>query len=251
MWAYRTRLMETDFFAAMLVPPFAPHPDWAEALAESLLQPDFPISMWEAFGRRLRRNYLWIFAVLACAWALKGYLHPTIATSWAEFISRSALGPVSGEVMLALGLVYNGIIFIIALATLRLQKASGEVLPKYHEAPILRNLKLEHTVTLSGPGQPQPQPLRKQRKQLVTMIVTDHPQQIADRIMKEMTRGVTALSGQGMYTHKEHSVLLVALTVTEAAQLKAMVSEIDAHAFMIVSPAQEVLGFGFQPLSKK
>ena len=32
LWSYRVRLMETDFFAAMLVPPFAPHPEWAESL---------------------------------------------------------------------------------------------------------------------------------------------------------------------------------------------------------------------------
>jgi len=56
LWSHRVRLMETDFFAAMLVPPFAPHPEWAESLAESLLNPEFPISMWEAFGRRFRRN---------------------------------------------------------------------------------------------------------------------------------------------------------------------------------------------------
>ena len=70
LWSYRARLLETDFFAAMLVPPFKPHPDWAEALAESLYQPEFPISMWEAIGRRLRRNYLWMYFILACAWVL-------------------------------------------------------------------------------------------------------------------------------------------------------------------------------------
>ena len=33
LWSYRVRLMETDFFASMLVPPFAPSSDWAESLA--------------------------------------------------------------------------------------------------------------------------------------------------------------------------------------------------------------------------
>ena len=61
LWSYRVRLMETDFFAAMLVPPFRPASDWAESLAENLLHPSFPISMWEAFGRRFRRNYMWIY----------------------------------------------------------------------------------------------------------------------------------------------------------------------------------------------
>src|SRR5574337_765024 len=76
-WSYRVRLMETDFYAAMLVPPFGPSPDWAESLAENLLSPRFPISMWEAFGRRLRRNYLWIYFMLGAAWVGKTYLFPT------------------------------------------------------------------------------------------------------------------------------------------------------------------------------
>jgi uncharacterized membrane protein len=52
--------METDFYAAMLVPPFHPSSDWAESLAESLLQPHFSVSLLEAVGERLRRNYLWL-----------------------------------------------------------------------------------------------------------------------------------------------------------------------------------------------
>ena len=67
LWSHRVRLMETDFFAAMLVPPFGPNPEWAEKLAASLLHPEFPISNWEAFGRRFRRNYVWIFVILGLA----------------------------------------------------------------------------------------------------------------------------------------------------------------------------------------
>src|SRR6185295_1746421 len=82
LWSYRVRLMETDFFAAMLVPPFGPHPDWADNFARTLLTPEFPISVWEAVGRRFRRNYMWLFMLLGAAWAFKGFLHPTPAMSW-------------------------------------------------------------------------------------------------------------------------------------------------------------------------
>ena len=77
IWAYRVRLMETDFFAAMLVPPFHPSPDWAEALADNLLTPRFPISYWEAIGRRLRRNYLYIYGVIGIAWIARIGLAPS------------------------------------------------------------------------------------------------------------------------------------------------------------------------------
>src|SRR6266496_6235454 len=103
LWSYRVRLMETDFYAAMLVPPFHPSPEWAESLAENLLSPKFPISIWEAFGRRLRRNYLWIFLMLFVSWIGKSYLFPQPAISLNEFIQRSAVGPISGQIMIVLG----------------------------------------------------------------------------------------------------------------------------------------------------
>lgn len=43
-------------------------------------------------------------------------------------------------------------------------------------------------------------------------------------------------------------MLLCATTVTEVPLLKSIVSEEDPQAFMIVAPAQEVAGEGFQPL---
>ncbi len=100
LWSYRVRLMETDFFAAMLVPPFHPDPDWAESLAENLLQPEFSVSIWEALGRRFRRNYMWIFLVLALAWAARVWLQPTVAGSWGEFVDRAAIGSVPGQVVI-------------------------------------------------------------------------------------------------------------------------------------------------------
>ena len=71
---------------------------------------------------------------------------------------------------------------------------------------------------------------------------------MADHILKEMRRGVTALHGKGMYTNQEREVLMIALTVTELAHLKTLVKEQDPDAFVVVAPAQEVLGRGFQPL---
>src|SRR5690349_5805034 len=88
-WSYRARLLETNFFAAMLLPPFQPQPGWAEALAGSLRQPKFTVGIWEAIGRRLRRNYLWMYLILDGAWALKSYIHPVPAANWGEFVDRS------------------------------------------------------------------------------------------------------------------------------------------------------------------
>lgn len=254
LWSYRVRLMETDFFGSMLVPPFAPHQEWAESLAESLLRPAFPISMWEAFGRRFRRNYMWIFLVLGAAWFLKGFLHPTPTTSWSEFIARSSLGPISGEAMLIAGLIFNGCLFLIGFATAGLTQATGEVLPKYGEFPILGRLwqSLEtQEVTSTTPRSRLRRVLRplRRREQVLALVVASKPDVIAERIQTEMRRGVTALHGRGMFAQQEREVLMVAVTVTEVNALKTLVKTEDPNAFIVVAPAQEILGRGFQPLA--
>ncbi len=127
LWAYRTRLMETQFFAAMLVPPHAPAPDWAAGLAESLRHPTFPISLWEALGRRFRRNYSWIFFSLAASWVLKNTTQPTPAKTWNDFAERAAIGPLSGEIVVgALGVLLL-FLFGMGLLTIPLRQSVGEV----------------------------------------------------------------------------------------------------------------------------
>ncbi len=251
LWSYRVRLMETDFFATMLVPPFHPAPDWAESLAENLLHPQHPISMLEALGRRLRRNYIWIYIILGLAWLSKIWLHPSPAASWQEFLSKAAIGSVPGHIILVAGIILNGILILIALLTVGLQQASGEVLPRYEDfhLPSLPGLGAEPKKS-AGRWRAWFRPSRQRRK-LLAYIITDRPQAVSDCILRQMGRGVTAMSGTGMYTNQEHSILMCALTITEVAQLKSLVSTADPQAFVIVSPAQDILGKGFNPLQEE
>jgi uncharacterized membrane-anchored protein YitT (DUF2179 family) len=172
--------------------------------------------------------------------------------TWSEFISRSAVGLIPGEIMLVLGLLYNGLLFLIGFATVGLHQASGEVLPKYQGLPILNKLwhAMEKPETAASSARPKAASTSKRhRQQLLALIVTGQPQAIADRVLREMQRGVTELHGRGMYTQQEREVLMVALTITEMPHLKELVSAEDADAFVIVAPVQEVLGRGFQPLA--
>jgi uncharacterized membrane protein len=244
LWSYRVRLMETDFYAAMLVPPFHPSPEWAESLAENLLAPSFPISMWEAFGRRLRRNYFWIFLILYASWVAKIWLFPVPAITLDEFIQRSAAGPVSGEIIIALGFAVYSLLLLVAIATVNMTRATGEILPRFGD----------ETTTTLFPSQGKKKGARAflaprhRRRQLMALIITDKAEAVSNRIMTDLKRGMTSLSGKGMYTGKEHSVLLCALTVTEVHNLKSAVAKEDPSAFVVVSPAQEILGRGFNPL---
>lgn len=250
LWSSRVRLMETDFFAAMLVPPFHPSPDWAEALAENLLLPHFPVSNWEALGRRLRRNYLWIYFIVGFAWIAKLWLFPALATDLTELVARASVGPVNGSLIVLGSLFMYAVVIVIALATIGLQQSAGEVLPRFE------GMSAEFIASLTEAGHrglhPRSwfRPDSSKRKQLLTFIITDQPEKVSARIMKDMSRGATVIAGRGAYTGREHSVMMVALTVTEVSQLKALVSTEDPNAFVIVSPAQEIFGKGFFPLDE-
>jgi uncharacterized membrane protein len=61
--------------------------------------PTMPLG--KAVARRLRRVYLYLFAVQLLAWVLKVSNHPTTATSVDEWVMRAQVGPIPGDVFLA------------------------------------------------------------------------------------------------------------------------------------------------------
>ena len=140
IWSSRVRILETGYFAPLLMPENRPSDEaWAEHLAADLTTPHFTITEWEAVGRRLRRNYLWIFALLALSWNLKVYLHPLPARDFNTFIDRAQVGIVPGWIVFVVGIVFNALVLGFAIGTLRLREATGEVLPKHEFS--LRPLK--------------------------------------------------------------------------------------------------------------
>lgn len=139
VWANRVRVIETGYFAPMLshrtIPP---DKEWAEHISADLISPHFTISVWEALGRRLRANYLWIFILLALSWTLKVYIHPApiLLNSdadkrvfWDIIFARSQIGLAPGWLVILAGAIFNLIIFFVAFSTLKLKDSSSEVLP--------------------------------------------------------------------------------------------------------------------------
>jgi uncharacterized membrane-anchored protein YitT (DUF2179 family) len=125
-------------------------------------------------------------------------------------------------------------------------QASGEILPRFGAETI--------TSMFSSDGRakgkrPSFAPSHR-RQQLMALIITSMADAVSQRIMTDLRRGVTALSGKGMYTGQDRSVLICALTVTEVHNLKSAVAKEDPAAFVVVSVAQEILGRGFNPLSE-
>lgn len=240
LWAYRVRLMETDFFAAMLAPPFQPSETWSTRLVDNLLHPKFTITFWEAFGRRFRRNYMFMFVLLGAAWFFKIMLHPSPVLNMEDFIRHAAVATIPGELVIALGLLFNLVIFAVGWLTAGLRESKGEIL---RETSLRGPLDLLHSATdiiadrsLHFPG----------RHEQLAHIITNKGEAISERILQTMARGVTAVNGKGMYSGEDRMVLLVAVHPDQVRDLKQLVRELDPKAFIIIHQAEEVIGPGFR-----
>ena len=240
MWNYRVGTLEREFFAAMLASPFHPSPEWAENLAKSMLTPKLPISMLEAIGIRLRRNYLWIFFILGVAWFAKYWLFPAAPTSWEEFIGRAAIGSLPGIMVVIFSFAY--FVFLTVIAVLTMSKTFARSSQEGVGIPSTLG-----TLNIPGPDRAKAsQPwyrLQRRKPQFLAFIVTDKPDAVSKRIMSELKRGVTSMVGEGS------TVLMCALSSKEIRNLKDAVGREDSEAVVSLSSAQEIWGKGFDPLS--
>jgi len=80
------------------------------------------------------------------------------------------------------------------------------------------------------------------------MIITSKAEEVKERVIAEMQRGITYLEGRGGYTGSARPILYCVVNRSEIAPLKAIVQEADPDAFMVIGVAHEALGEGFKPL---
>ncbi len=78
------------------------------------------------------------------------------------------------------------------------------------------------------------------------MIVTDHPDEIAEALMARLGRGVTVLHGAGGFTGEPKRVLYSVVTRLEIAKLKSIIYEKDEDAFVTINEVHEVFGGRFK-----
>lgn len=80
------------------------------------------------------------------------------------------------------------------------------------------------------------------------LIFSEKFTDIADFIIHEMDRGVTAINAVGWYTQSEKKVLLVLARKSQLHEITKAVKGVDPKAFMSVSPASDVYGEGFEEI---
>ena len=84
----------------------------------------------------------------------------------------------------------------------------------------------------------------------ICYIITTCPHDLAKVIGAKLNRGATLLKGEGAYSGKEHDVVLCAVKHNQIPALKKIVSDMDEHAFVIVTQSHEVFGKNFQDIVK-
>ena len=76
-------------------------------------------------------------------------------------------------------------------------------------------------------------------------IITDKPEEMAHALMKELSRGVTAIPATGMYTKITHTMLHCVVSRRQVATLKRIMKKVDPDSFAVMSNVSQVLGLGF------
>ena len=118
-WRIRAHILELHLFVPILRGEGVSLDNgWGEALSQDYQRPSLHIGFLDAIGRRLRRNYGWIFFIQAASYAGKLLIHPMPVADFRQFLARAAIGPIPGEYVLTAALVFHGTWIIIALATL-------------------------------------------------------------------------------------------------------------------------------------
>ncbi len=75
----RVRMLEAHFLVPMIMENRQMlQGEWKKLVCEDLILPSFKIGKLEAVGRRLKRNYVFIFILIMVAWVTKIFLHASM-----------------------------------------------------------------------------------------------------------------------------------------------------------------------------
>ncbi len=77
-------------------------------------------------------------------------------------------------------------------------------------------------------------------------IISEKADEISKVIIRDFSRGATALKSRGLYKNIEREVIVTVVTLKEVAKLTETIKEIDPDAFVVIHNVHEVLGEGFR-----
>ena len=82
----------------------------------------------------------------------------------------------------------------------------------------------------------------------VATIVTNHPQEMSDALIRTLGRGVSYWEVTGAYTGQKRTMLSCTMYRPQVGDIKRVVSEVDPEAFLTIGVSHHAMGKGFIPL---
>ncbi len=79
----------------------------------------------------------------------------------------------------------------------------------------------------------------------VSLVVTEHGQEICDRIDAVLGRGSTILKAIGSYSKQEKDVVMCACNNKEMYHIRKLIKEVDPKSFLVIMESSDVVGEGF------
>ena len=76
-------------------------------------------------------------------------------------------------------------------------------------------------------------------------IITDKPEEMSLAIMRELSRGVTAIPAKGMYTKDDHTMIMCVISRRQSPALKKLMKRVDPDSFAVMANVSQVVGLGF------
>ena len=76
----------------------------------------------------------------------------------------------------------------------------------------------------------------------VTLIVTEHGQEVSNKIAELTERGSTLLKGVGSYSKEEKQVVMCACSHKQMHMIQKAVKDVDNSAFLVMMEANQVRG---------
>lgn len=81
----------------------------------------------------------------------------------------------------------------------------------------------------------------------LTLVVTSHGYEVAEKIDELTQRGATLLKGVGSYSKEDKHVVMCACNNKQMHMVHKAVKEVDRSAFLVTMEANQVRGEGFKP----
>ena len=79
----------------------------------------------------------------------------------------------------------------------------------------------------------------------MALVISDHAEEIAQKVITELQRGATLFYGRGAFTRQKRSIVLTVVNNLQVKRLEEIVYTLDPEAFTIFGNTLSVLGKGF------